>query len=142
MKETQKNGKSLKNILESKHAEAKPQSPDCVLQDSDPLSFHPSMFDEIDENLIAKAGQKTTGAHGPSGLDAAQWRLILSSFEKHSTNLRRTIATIARRIATETLPTISLMEYNNCSLVALDKCPGVRPIGIGEVLRRIMGRTI
>ena len=34
------------------------------------------------------------------------------------------------------------MEYNDCRPVALDKCPRLRPIGLGEVLRRIIERAI
>ena len=35
-----------------------------------------------------------------------------------------------------------MKPYNACRLIPLDKNPGVRPIGIEEVMRRIIGRTI
>ena len=35
-----------------------------------------------------------------------------------------------------------MIAYRGCPLVALDKCPDVRPIGISEVMRRITGRII
>ena len=62
------------------------------------------------------------------------------SFDRQSSDLCKTVAKVAVRIATENLdfPGTS----NACRLIALDKNPGVRPIGIGEVLRRIIGRSI
>ena len=35
-----------------------------------------------------------------------------------------------------------MVAYNACRLIPVDKNPGVRPIGVGEVLRRIIGRSI
>ena len=35
-----------------------------------------------------------------------------------------------------------LSAFTACRLLALDKCPGVRPIGVGEVMRRIVGKAI
>ena len=89
--------------------------------------------------MVRKSAVKTHGSHGPSGLYANEWRSLLRSF-KSSTDLCKTIAKLAIRIALSHLT--FLLPYNSCRLIAPDKCPGVRPIGIGEVLRRIIGRTI
>ena len=35
----------------------------------------------------------------------------------------------------------SLEDLFACRLISLDTCPGIRPIGICEVLRRIMGKA-
>ena len=84
----------------------------------------------------------TKGSLGPSGLDANQWRKMLTGIEQSSVNLRKTCAKIASRIATETIGPSHLRPYNACRLIPLDKEPGVRPIGVGEVLRRRVGRFI
>ena len=36
----------------------------------------------------------------------------------------------------------SISALMSCRLIPLDKCPGIRPIGIGEVLRRIIGKAV
>ena len=85
---------------------------------------------------------KTHGSHGPSGVDANEWRRWMSNFSQSSTSLCRTVARLAVRIATEENDNEALIPYNACRLIPLDKNPGVRLIGVGEVLRRIIGRTI
>ena len=35
-----------------------------------------------------------------------------------------------------------MLAYTSCRLIPLDKSPGVRPIGIGEVMRRIIGKAV
>ena len=79
---------------------------------------------------------KTDGSHGPSGLDAGEWRRLLTSYNSYSIDLCK----LAIRIATEV--SNFLISYIACRLIAPDKRPGVRAIGIGEVLRRIIGRSI
>ena len=82
----------------------------------------------------------TQGSHGPSCVDANDWRRWLSHFGQASTNLCKALAAFARRLATEQMH--DLTPYNACRLIPLDKNPGVRPIGVGEVIRRIIGRNI
>lgn len=36
----------------------------------------------------------------------------------------------------------SLEAFLACTLIPLDKNPGLRPIGIGEVIRRIIGKVV
>ena len=45
-------------------------------------------------------------------------------------------------MATEELNPELMEPYKACRLIPLDKNPGVRPIGIGEVMRGTIGRTI
>ena len=108
-----------------------------------------TIFANIDGAIISKAAMKTFGASGPSGLDAIGWRHILFSrnYGDARKGLRSSLAMMARTLATEKVnvqpdqPT-SLKAFLSCRLIPLDKNPGTRPIGIGEVLRRIVGKAI
>ena len=89
-----------------------------------------------------KSVLNTNGAAGPSGMDANGWRRICSSFHCASDALCDALALCARRIATTAIDPSSLEAYTACRLIPLDKQPGVRPIGIGEVVRRVIGKAI
>ena len=52
------------------------------------------------------------------------------------------VAEVAHRIATRYVDPGELAAFTACRLSPLDKCPGVRPIGIAEVARRIVGKSI
>ena len=94
---------------------------------------------------MRKRAIKTKVSHGPSGLDANFWSKILcnSTFSNASDNLCHTIALLAGMLCSEELvdpkSIEGLVAYR---LIPLDKSPGVRPIGVGEVLRRIIGKAI
>ena len=108
------------------------------------------MFQNVSESTIANATLQTRGSSGPSGLNANGWRRILVSknFGAAGHNLRGALATFVRS-STETevfvengITYTNLEAYTACRPIPLDKNPGVRAIGVGEVLRRIVGKAI
>ena len=127
---------------------AKHPSPAPILEGSllrGPVQATPqNYFDPIDEQMIHKAAQQTKGAGGPSHCDANQYqRFLLSNKHKvEGKHLREEIALLARYIASHIIDPVLLEAFTSCRLIPLDKCPGVRPIGVGEVLRRIIGKAI
>jgi len=102
----------------------------------------PEIFERITGEKIRTHALHTHGAAGPSGLDAKAWKTILSSskFGSAANDLCKAIASLARKLATENCNNLDALTA--CRLIALDKKPGCRPIGIGEVLRRIIGKAI
>ena len=129
--------------LVDKHPSPAPIQEDALLHG--PVNRVPSnYFDTIDEQTIAKAAQLTKGAAGPSHVDAKQYRHILLSnkFKAENKQLREQIANLAKKLATTIVDPSTLEAFICCRLVPLDKQPGIRPIGIGEVMRRIIGKSI
>ena len=104
----------------------------------------PGIFDLIDEHRIFDSALKTKGSAGPSGMDAELYCRILCSknFAVEGKTLREEIASFTRNLLKYNYHPSILEGYTACRLIPLDKNPGVRPIGVGEVLRRIIGKTI
>ena len=84
----------------------------------------------------------TDGAAGPSGIDACGWRRLCASFRSASTELGHSLVLLARRLCSEFVSPDGLTAFIGCRLIALNKNPGVRPIEIGEIPRRIVGKAV
>ena len=134
------------NILE----DLKSKHPATTLVKQDSLLFGPTnqlpqgYFDDIDEIMVGKAASYTKGSGGPSHVDADQFRHILLSknFKKEAKELREQIALLVRTLASTLVDPNSIDALTCCRLIPLNKNPGVRPIGVGEVMRRVIGKTI
>ena len=82
------------------------------------------------------------GSAGPGGCDATHWQDSLLCYGAHSASLRESVASLARTLANTVVSWSDIWALMACHLVALDKCPGVRPIEIVETLRRILGKAV
>ena len=135
---------SVREVLYKKHPSPGQLTPEAILLEQTPVPNHEphfAIFDHLDGNLIRRIALRTTGAAGPSGIDAMGWRRLCSSF-KASVSLCHALAAIARYICTSYVDPAGLSAFVACRLIALDKNPGVRPIGIGETSRRIICKAI
>jgi hypothetical protein len=91
---------------------------------------------------VEKIARKLKGGAGPGGTDAAIWQHLLLYQKEASLALQAAMAALCETLATDNVAwTLTRALFAN-RLVALDKCPGVRPIGIGECLRRILGKMM
>ena len=84
---------------------------------------------------------KMDGAAGPSGMDVSHWK-VCTSFSRESDDLCHTIAMVTRKLCAEYIDPLGVSALVSSRLIALDKNPGVRPIGIGEEVRRVIGKAI
>jgi len=140
---------NIKQVLGEKH-------PPAVK--ADPVVLHPHstpppqevIFERIDAETVKRACLYLDGSGGPTLTDSDLWKHIIcsKSFGKASVTLAESIAIVARRLCREDIHHSCLKEFTACRLIPLDKGqdkngnPGVRPIGIGEILRRIIGKAV
>ena len=96
--------------------------------------FHSAIFENITGEVNGAAALHTQGATGPCGLNALSWRRLCTAFGQKLNDLCAALVAIARRISTTYIDPSALQSYISCRLILLDKCPGVRPKGVGEVV--------
>jgi len=104
-----------------------------------------SLYQQINGEMIREAALRTKGSGGPSGVDALGFKRILAckSFKKSSASLYDALANLTKRLCTEYIDPHTIEPILANRLIPLDKGEGaVRPIGVGEVIRRILGKCV
>ena len=139
----------VKDILLQKHPSGKHAEEEIIPTDTwtEPQQV---IYEEIDGDSVCRAAKKLHGSGGPTLLDADGWKHILcsKSYGKASSDLCESIANLAKKLCREDIHPDCLQEFLSCRLIPLDKGEdadgnkGIRPIGIGEILRRLVGKVI
>ena len=82
-------GETVSDVLRSKHPSAQSLNREALPPSDVTVPPLPNsvMFDSIDADAIRHAAKGTTGAAGPSGLDAHNWRRICCTFKDASDDL-------------------------------------------------------
>ena len=98
----------------------------------------------MDEEIIRSPAIRTKGGSAPSGMDAYGCSRILAcnNFETSSSDLRKAFANAVQKLCTGLVETHTIEAFLSCRLMPLEKNPGLRPVGIGEVLQRIASKVI
>ena len=134
-------GRTVLDELIAKHPNKAAIEREALLSNATAKDFHSVIFESITGESIHRSALKTTGSAGPSGIDALEWRRLCTSF-KHSADLCSSMALVAKKLCVEYVDPDGISSFIASRLIALDKWPGVRPIAIGEVSRRIISKAI
>ena len=94
--------------------------------------------------MVLEAAKITQGGSVPSGMDAGGWGRVLVSrdYGEAGNDLRKGIASLIKKICIKEIDVSSLPPLMTSRLVPLNKNPGLRPIGVREVLRRVIGKVV
>lgn len=138
---TDDGGETVRDILHKKFPPRRPLVEAALQADEPEQHTHPIIFESFTGSLICTTVIHTSGSAGPSGVEAQGWRRMCTSFHDASQQCEA-IAAVTHRLCTTLVDPKALRGFTCGRLLALDKQPGVRPIGIGKVSRRIVCKAV
>ena len=97
--------------------------------------------DIIDDVVMAVAGRLLGGA-GPGGTDSVSLQHWLLRFRAASGALQMIVADFGEWLCNGRPPWAAYQAMMSGWLIALDKFPGIRPVGIGETWRRLLAKCL
>ena len=130
---------SILDALKVKHPKAQLPCSSTLILDSDIPPFEDI---DVTSSHVATIAHKVQGSGGPGGCDSSHWRDVLLRYDSCSARCRDAVAPLVSLLGNSIVDWNWIQALLANRLIALDKCPGFRPIGIGKNLRRILSKVV
>jgi hypothetical protein len=131
-------------VLQEKHPALR-EPPSVGTDDGafEPYPYLPTpILVTITQDDVEAISTRLSGAAGPGGTDSVELSNWLLRFGRESEALREEMAAWTNWLANTHPPWAAYRAIMANRLVALDKQPGTRPVGIGEVYRRLWAKCL
>ena len=135
-----KMGDRVMEVLRTKHPEAR--TPTAASLDSylgRPLELTPV---DITEDTVTEVSRRLSAGPGPGGTDSVSLQHWLLKSGAANTDLRLIVGDFVEWLGNGRPPWAAYRALMRSRLIALDKQPGIRPVGVGETWRRMMAKCI
>ena len=135
-----KTGYRVMEVLRTKHLEA--QTPTAASLDSYPgLPPELTPVDITKDTVTAVAGRLSGGA-GPGGTDSVSLQHWILRLRAASAEPRLIVGDFFEWLGNGRPSWATYQALMSGRLIALDKQPGIRPVGVGETWRRMMAKCL
>ena len=97
---------------------------------------------DITDNTVTVVAGRLSGGAGPGGTDSVSLQKWLLRFGAASAELRRIAGDFFEWLGNGRPPWTAYCAFMSGRLIALDKQPGIRPVGVGDTWRRLMAKCL
>ena len=135
-----KTGDRVLEVLRAKHPEAQTPTAACL----ESYTGRPpelTLADITDDPVTVVAG-RLSGGTGPGGTDSVSLQHWLLRFGVVSAELRLIVGDFVEWLGNGRPPWAVYQALMSGRLIALNKQPGIRPVGVGETWRRMMAKCL
>jgi len=141
-----KTGRPVAEVMQDKHPAGRDPGQEIGRSDTafEPYEEGPpdSVPVEVTAEIVESVASKLSGGAGPGGTDAVTLQNWLLRYGVASERLRISLASLGAWLANGNPPWAAYRALRACRLVALDKQPGSRPVGIGEIYSRLFAKCV